>query len=376
MKSRPATSGVPCVRNSPGDTTLTCRLAGVRPSSAMPSHRDRGAAAVARPSGSRVANATDVTPGSAASRSTTSCCMRVTRSGSATVAAGIVRAERLHAAGFGETRDRRDAAPGSCGSSALCRPAVPAPAPAAPRPGPAAIAAARGRGWRRARRAVTSSSRGRSAAESGSSPNSSPEASAIASAKPSAVGSTAISSSRGRCAGPIATSARTPAAAIRTPSRPPSERQHQALDQELAGDPRPARAQGARGWRTPAGGRRRAPAAGWRRWRRRCSRTTPIAPRSTHSAPPTSPTTSWTSGCSAGAHRARNSGSVLPRVRTIPGARGPHRHWPAPSVTPGLSRATPSSRNAGIGAPRSIRSGRRMSDSPAKRKPAGITPMI
>ena len=243
VKSRPATSGVPCVRSSPGDTTLTCRLAGVRPSSATPS---TAIAELLRslPSGSRVANATDVTPGNAASRSTTSCCIRVTRSGSATVAAGIVRLNVCRRPGSvnpGSTRRKRleaaDHQPGADQQHQRQRELrrdqdllrsllLAAEAGAAPavghvvEPGPQRAAAI------------------------GSSPKTRPEASAIASAKPSATGSTAISWSRGSLPVRSRPARARPAAASRTPSRPPASDSIRLSTRSWPVNPRPARAQG------------------------------------------------------------------------------------------------------------------------------------
>ena len=225
-------------------------------------------------------------------------------------------AERLHALGLGETGI--DAAQGleAADHQPGARPAAPAPAPAAPRPGPAAIAAARAsRLAPRPPAASVVEPRAAACRTIGMSPKTSPESERDrqreAERRP---GRSAISWSRGRFAGPIATSARTPAAASSDcRAAPPSERQHQALDQELPRDPRPARAQG--------GANRQLLAAAFgphqqqvgdvgagqqqddadrahqhpeRRRRRRRRRR-------------------GSSGCSAGAHRARTSGLVPER---------------------------------------------------------------
>ncbi len=76
----------------------------------------------------------------------------------------------------------------------------------------------------------------------------------------------------------------TPHSARSTPKRPPTKRQQHALRQQLPHDAAGGSRRAPCGWRSPSGARRRAPAAGSRRWRRRSAARTRPTPSSTRMA--------------------------------------------------------------------------------------------
>ena len=243
--------------------------------------------------------ATDSTPGMAAIRSTTSCCMRVTRSGSGASAAATVTCAIWICSGCVN--------PGSTWPSA-CSVRIISPDETSSTSAIATCPTTSAR-WRRCRCRLWLSDRpplrsavarlGRTYLITGIRPNAAPDTSDSASANSRTRPSIAISSSRGRWAGRSASRTSRPPCATARPAAPPST----PSDRLSTSSPRAMRLQ-------PAPSAARTASSCWRpstRTRRRFATfahairsTTPRAPISSQRVEPRSPTTSCFRGTTCG----------------------------------------------------------------------------